>query len=667
MDIKRLEVGPTVESALPKSKARVVDRPRIDAAPREVPKEARRQRTHEQVRQDYYARKASKPAIITPKRPVTPRADVKPDIPFVKRPRSAHLQEVRSELFLPQSISVSNLSRKLNLRLETLQDKLLESGFTNTAFDHLLTAEEATLIAEEYHYDVVVDDTASFDLYPRPKPKDASKLPLRAPLVTIMGHVDHGKTTLLDTLRKSSVAAKEAGGITQHIGAFSVALPGGKQITFLDTPGHAAFESMRQRGASVTDIVVLVVAADDSVMPQTKEAIKHTHRAGVSMIVAINKMDKPGVDPEKVKRDLMAHGVEVEEYGGEVQCVSVSGLTGAGLDTLESAIVSLAEILDLRAETDGPVEGSVIESSMKKGRGNVATMIITRGTLQTGSYIVAGRTWCKVRAMTDEAGKTLKSAGPGTPLEVTGWTILPVAGDEVLGSASEKEAKQVVENRAIRAVQAQQLSDIEAINEKLKGDVSGSVEAITDSISGIGNSEISLKIIDSSVGEVTESDVARAVASNGKIIAFNVSLDAKARATSRREGIEILSSNVIYKLIDTVRATLSSFLPPVRQVKVLGEAECLKIFSISAKNKTVTKIAGCRITNGQIVKSANIKILRAKTVVYDGKLQVLKHVKEEVTSLNKGNECGMQFENFDDLQEGDVIQCFSVTDVARQL
>lgn len=383
-----------------------------------------------------------------------------------KKPKSAHLQALRSQLYIPQSITVSNLSKLLGIRLEQLQQTMLESGFDNNTHDYVLTSDVAGLIAEEFNFDVIVDDTASFDLYARPILEDSSSLPLRPPFVTIMGHVDHGKTTLLDTLRKSSVAAKEAGGITQHIGAFSVKLPGGKQITFLDTPGHAAFESMRQRGASVTDIVVLVVAADDSVMPQTKEAIKHAQNAGVSMIVAINKMDKPGVDVEKVKRDLMNHGVEVEDYGGEIQSVPVSGLTGKGLDDLENAIVSLAEILDIRAEVEGTPEGWVIESQVKKGRGNVASMIVRRGTLKTGSFIVAGKTWCRVRAMTDEAGKPLKQAGPGTPVEVTGWSVLPVAGDEVLGASSEKEAKQVVANRSLRAEQVQQLTDIEAINEK---------------------------------------------------------------------------------------------------------------------------------------------------------------------------------------------------------
>lgn len=683
--------------------------------------------------------------------------------------KSAHLQKVRSQLYLPQSITVSNLSRKLGIRLEQLQDKMLESGFEKTAFDHIITSDDATLISEEFNYDVIVDDTASFDLYPRPAPEDPSILPLRAPLVTIMGHVDHGKTTLLDTLRKSSVAAGEAGGITQHIGAFSVKLPGGKQITFLDTPGHSAFESMRQRGASVTDIVVLVVAADDSVMPQTREAIKHAHAAGVNMIVAINKMDKPGVNPEKVKRDLMAHGVEVEDYGGEIQSVPVSGLTGQGLDDLESAIVSLAEILDIRADIDGPPEGNVIESSVKKGRGNVATMIVTRGTLQAGSFIVAGKTWCRVRAMTNEAGASLKTAGPGTPVEVTGWSVLPTAGDEVLGAANEKEAKQVVQNRILRAEQMQQLLDIEAINEKrlkereeairlaasssssssppttdashttktegeesttspvasgtsnpkakievpfiVKGDVSGSVEAIIDSISGIGNAQVSLKVIDSGVGAVTDSDILRAVASNGTIIAFGVPLDANARVAARRDGVKVIASDVIYHVIDAVRGALSALLDPIKQVRVLGEAEILKLFTVTTKSKVERVVAGCRITNGVIQKSAFVRVLRntkneggtrsrgvaaaaaaagdtsgsvgvsgagdgrggaaggdkVNGVVYDGKLDVLKHVKVEVQTLGKGNECGMQFDGFQDVQVGDEVQCYTIDEIPRTL
>lgn len=620
-----------------------------------------------------------------------------------RRPRSAHLQAVRSQLYIPQSISVSNFSKLLNVRLEVLQRKMADSGFDENGHDYVLSSDVATLLAEEFNFQVIVDETSAFDLYPQPVPADTSALPPRPPFVTLMGHVDHGKTTLLDTLRKSSVAAKEAGGITQHIGAFSVKLPGGKQITFLDTPGHAAFESMRQRGASVTDIVVLVVAADDSVMPQTTEAIKHAQKAGVNMIVAINKMDKPGVDVEKVKRDLMTHGVEVEDYGGETQSVPVSGLTGKGLDNLENAIVSLAEIMDIRADPTGVPEGWVIESSVKKGRGNVASMIVRRGVLKIGSIIVAGRTWCRVRAMTNEAGKTLKSAGPGTPVEVSGWAVLPIAGDEILGSSSEKEAKQVVANRILRAEQIQQLSDIEAINDKrlkdrgealkatdnptdearngdttsipdvievpfiVKGDVSGSVEAVTDSLTPIGNEDVRSKMVESGVGEVSESDVMRAAAVNGKVIAFNVPVDAKAKASAAREGVQIISHNIIYRLIDEVREILAGLLEPIRQQRVLGEAEILKLFSISIKGRENKSIAGCRITNGTINRAEKVRIMRKKDLLWEGKLAMLKHVKQEVQTLGKGNECGLEFEGFQDFQEGDTIQCFAIDEIKRTL
>ncbi|CCG80726.1 putative Mitochondrial translation initiation factor [Taphrina deformans PYCC 5710] len=621
--------------------------------------------------------------------------------PVRRKPKSAHLQEVRAQLYIPQSVTVSNLSRLLNVRLEQLQAKMQDSGFDNTTHDYVLTADNAALIAEEFNFEVIVDNVASFDLFPRANTTDTASLPLRPPLVTIMGHVDHGKTTLLDTLRKSSVAAKEAGGITQAIGAFSVKLPGGKQITFLDTPGHSAFEAMRKRGASVTDIVVLVVAADDSVMPQTKEAIKHAHSSGVNMIVAINKTDKPGVDVEKVKRDLMSHGVEVEDYGGDIQSVPVSGLTGKGLDDLENAIVSLAEILDIRAESVGAPEGWVIESSVKKGRGNVASMIVKRGTLKTGSYIVAGQTWCRVRAMSDEAGKPLKEAGPGCPVEVTGWAVLPIAGDEVLGSSSEKEAKQVTANRQLRAEQMQQLADIEAINAKrlkeredalkvaategaepeaekdtldlievpliVKGDVSGSVEAVVDSVRPIGNDEVRSKIIDSGVGEVSESDVLRAAATNGKILAFNVAVDNKAKATAAREGIQIISHNIIYRMIDDVRDTLASFLTPIKQQRVLGEAEILKVFNISTKGRETKNIAGCRITNGTVSRTEQVRVVRKKQTIWQGKLAILKHVKQEVATLGKGNECGMEFEDFQEFEEGDAIQCYTIDEIKRTL
>ncbi|ORY77710.1 hypothetical protein BCR37DRAFT_350693 [Protomyces lactucae-debilis] len=628
---------------------------------------------------------------------------------YRKRPRSAHLQQVKSQLYLPPSISVTNFSKLLNVRLVELQQKMEEAGFVHTAPDYTLTAEDASLIAGEFNFDAVVDDTNAFDLYARPLPADMSALPLRAPLITIMGHVDHGKTTLLDTLRKSSVAAKEAGGITQHIGAFSVKLPGGdKQITFLDTPGHAAFESMRQRGASVTDIVVLVVAADDSVMPQTKEAIKHAHSAGVAMIVAVNKIDKPDANAEKVKRDLLAHGVEVEDFGGEVQAVAVSGLTGKGLDDLESAIVSQAEIMDIRADPQGTPEGWVIESSVKRGRGAVASLIVRCGTLKQGSLIVAGSTWCRVRAMSDEAGTQLKEALPGTPVEVTGWSTLPAAGDEVLGASSEKEAKQVVANRLLRQEQLQQLKDIEAINEKrlkereealkaaqaesannestpptetatdskksrievpliIKADVSGSVEAIYDSIAFIGNDEVATKIVDKQVGEVSESDILRAAASGGKIVAFNVAVDRKTEALAARQGVEILKERVIYRLIDAVRDKLAEHLKPIEQQRVVGEAEVLKLFQITTKGRETTTVAGCRITNGTLEKARKFRILRKKATIWEGQLKMLKHVKQEVATLGKGNECGLQFEAFEALEAGDAIQCYSVDFIKRTL
>jgi translation initiation factor IF-2 len=625
-----------------------------------------------------------------------------------RKPRSAHLQQVKSQLYLPPSISVTNFSKLLGVRLVELQTKMEDAGFVHTQPDYTLTAEDASLIAGEFNFEAVVDDTNAFDLYARPVPADTSSLPLRAPLVTIMGHVDHGKTTLLDTLRKSSVAAQEAGGITQHIGAFSVKLPGhDKQITFLDTPGHAAFEAMRQRGASVTDIVVLVVAADDSVMPQTKEAIKHAQGAGVAMIVAVNKIDKPGADPEKVKRDLLSHGIEVEDFGGDVQAVAVSGLTGKGLDDLETAILSQAEVMDIRADPQGEPEAWVIESSVKRGRGAVASLIVRCGTLKQGSIIVAGSTWCRIRAMSDEAGKSLKEALPGTPVEVTGWSTLPAAGDEVLGASSEKEAKQVVANRLLRQEQLQQLKDIEAINEKrlkereealqvaqadeqgtgsvqlndaasskkgrievpliIKADVSGSVEAIYDSVAFLGNDEVATKIVDKQVGEVSESDILRAAASGGKIIAFNVAVDKKTEALAARQGVEILRERVIYRLIDAVRDRLAEHLKPLEEQRVLGEAEILKLFQITTKGRETTTIAGCRITNGTLDRARKYRILRNKKTIWEGDLKMLKHVKQEVATLGKGNECGLQFEAFEALEVGDAIQCFSIELIKRSL
>ncbi|CAG8564329.1 6930_t:CDS:10 [Paraglomus brasilianum] len=549
--------------------------------------------------------------------------------------------------------------------------------------------------------------------------------PLRPPVVTIMGHVDHGKTTLLDSLRKTSVAAGEAGGITQHIGAFSVTLPSKKTITFLDTPGHAAFTAMRARGAHVTDIVVLVVAADDGVKPQTVEAIQHAKDANVPLIVAINKIDKHDANLDIVRQGLLTHEVFLEEDGGETQSIQVSALKGKGLDDLEEAIVTLAEMLDIRAEVDIGCEGYVIESQVERGRGNVATVLVKRGTLKVGSIIVAGRSWCKVRNMVDENGKTMKQVLPGTPIKVIGWKELPNAGDEVLEAGNEDLAKKVTENRTLKHTREQQVKDLEIINEKrrqrkeeiheersqmrdmkravwmyyqgllpeypsrpppvakpadedekqvkrlcavVKGDVSGTVEAVVNALDEVGNNEIRVDVIDFGVGDVTESDIQMAAAAEGGIIiGFNVKAGKRIQSEASKLKVDILTFNIIYKLLEEVKSRLTSMLPPIIETHVTGEATILQVFQITVKGKQQKPIAGCRVTNGTILRNQRVRIMRGNQMIWEGALESLKQVKKDMTEVKKGMECGMGFDCSFEFQEGDLIQSIVTKEISRSL
>ncbi|KAL1921616.1 uncharacterized protein VTP21DRAFT_11332 [Calcarisporiella thermophila] len=627
---------------------------------------------------------------------------------------------IMKDILVPEAINVANLARIMGVRLADLEHKMRKLGMENPSHDYVLTADDASLICLEYNLNPIVQtESNTFDLHPRPPPSDPSSLPLRPPVVTIMGHVDHGKTTLLDTLRKSSVAASEAGGITQHIGAFSVELPSRKRITFLDTPGHAAFSNMRARGAHVTDIVVLVVAADDGVMPQTAEAIRHANEAGVPIIVAINKCDKHDANPQKAKESLLSHGVQLEEFGGDVQAVEVSGLTGKGLDQLEEAIVTLAELLELRAEADGASEGVVIESQQEKGRGNVATLLIRRGSLRTGDVVVAGNTWCRVRSMIDDRGKVIKIAAPGTPVKVIGWRDLPAAGDTMLQAESEDVAKRVVEIREARRARDLQIKDLEAINEKrrkareeairskaggeqlrvnervetkdvsesnelanetdlerqetevkelraiVKGDVSGTVEAVVDSLAGLQNKEVRVKVVSSGVGDITEGDVQLATACDGLIIGFNVKADKRTQQEARQQKVTIKSYSVIYKLLDDVKLALGALLPPTITTQVTGEATVLQIFQVSAKGKEQHAVAGCRVTNGAVSRTNSVRVLRDQAVIWEGELSALKHHKKDVSEARKGTECGLSFEGFSGFREGDVIQSLLTVETPR--
>ena len=636
-------------------------------------------------------------------------------------------------IYLPEFISVSNLAAVLRVRVEDFIQKMGDLGFGETNNDLILDAETAGLVASEFNFEPIFEQAENPDLLPRPPAEDKSVLPPRPPVVTIMGHVDHGKTTLLDYLRKSSVAASEHGGITQHIGAFSVPMPGGRLVTFLDTPGHEAFLSMRQRGANVTDIVILVVAADDSVKPQTIEAIKHAQTAKVPMIVAVNKIDKEDADAERVKRDLARYGVEVEDYGGDTQAVCVSGKTGQGMEELEDAAVALADILDMRAETDGQAEGWVLEATTKKA-GRVATVLVRRGTLRPGDIIVAGTSWARVRSLRNEAGVMLKSAGPGTPVEIDGWREQLAAGDEVLQAPDEQRAKAVVNYRLEAQERTQMATDMAAVNEArrleqekreeleraaelakeasdaaaatdaerqstpstpsfqevffiIKADVSGSVEAVTNAVSALGNSEVHPHILRTGVGPVTEFDVDHAAVAKGHIISFNTTVDNNIQRTAEAKEVTIMNESIIYRLVDEVKAKLSESLPEIVTQKVLGEAEIAQVFEINTKGRLTVPVAGCRIKNGVVSRSNKIRVLRGKETIYDGiilphyacainsfytdliqgTLSSLKNVKKDVTEMRKGTECGMGFENWTDFQPGDQVQCYEETSEKRAL
>lgn len=564
-----------------------------------------------------------------------------------KAEKKKRAEAAPAPLYLPEFISVSNLADVIGVRPAQFVSRMEEMGFEDVSYDHVLDAETAGLVAAEFNYEAIFDEGTD-DLQAAPLPEDTSNLPSRPPVVTIMGHVDHGKTTILDWLRKSSVAATEHGGITQHIGAFSVAMPSGKTITFLDTPGHSAFLEMRRRGADVTDIVVLVVAADDSVKPQTVEAIKHATQANVPIIVAMSKIDKEGSNPDKVKQDLSVHGVHVEDYGGDVQAIPVSGKTGAGMIELEEAIGALSEMLDHRADREGNAEGWVIEATTKS-YGRVASALIRRGTLRPGDVIVAGTTWARVRTLRNEAGMAISEATPGMPVEIDGWREQPAAGTEILQAETEQKAKDVVEYRLDRSETAKLGEDMAAINEArlekrrlekaesdagaaaepsgpkpvnfiIKADVDGSAEAVLNSIAAIGNNEVYANVLRSGVGPVGEFDIEHAASANGKVISFNMPIDANMMRMAEQEGVQIMDHNIIYKLIDDVKAVLSEQLPPLVTQRVTGEAEVQQVFEITIKNREKTAIAGCRVRNGMINKARKVRVTRGDETIYDGKL-----------------------------------------------
>ncbi|KAF8831713.1 hypothetical protein HHX47_DHR1000866 [Lentinula edodes] len=611
-------------------------------------------------------------------------------------------KKVSVDVYIPSLVSVGQLAQLLNVRLARLQRKMEQSGMgEETSYDHVLTSDYAVLLAEEFGKNPVVNDEMAFDIYPSPPHPEPSTLPLRPPVVAIMGHVDHGKTTLLDTLRSTSVAQSEAGGITQHIGAFSVPVPstgndnGLKSITFLDTPGHAAFSAMRARGAGVTDIIILVVAADDGIMPQTREVInlikKEQDKVGV--VVAINKVDKPGINIEAVQQSLLAEGLQLEQYGGDVPAVAVSGKTGEGLPSLVETLSAIAEMQDLRAENEGPVHGYVLESNMHKGMGSVATVLVLRGSLKIGSHIISGLSYARVRVMNDSNGKPVKVATPGMAVTVSGWKSLPTAGDDVL-QGSETNIKKAIANRERKAEIDSSLADVEAINQTrrqerekrelelqsgkdaaaadeqtedgpkelrliVKADVSGSAEAVVGALQGIGNDVATTKVISSGVGDITDTDVTLAQNAGGMIVAFNVNASKQVQVAAAQKNIIILSSGIIYKLMDDVQEHVIKLLPVIIEKKITGEAQVLQIFDIQAK-KQVVKVAGCRVTNGTVERSKQARVIRNGETVHEGPIETLRVIKKDVMEVRKGSECGLSLANFSDLQAGDSIQMFTI-------
>ncbi|WP_291406257.1 translation initiation factor IF-2 [Devosia sp.] len=582
------------------------------------------------------------------------------------------------EVVIPEVITVGELANRMAERSVTVIKMLMQQGQMAKITD-VIDADTAELIASELGHTVkrVSEADVEEGLFDIPSDDKAEDLTDRAPVVTIMGHVDHGKTSLLDAIREANVVSGEAGGITQHIGAYQVEKNGTK-ITFLDTPGHEAFTAMRARGAQATDIAVLVVAADDGVMPQTIESIKHAKAAGVPIIVAINKMDKPESNPQRVRTELLQHEVFVETMGGDVLDVEVSAKTRAGLDKLLETILLQAEVLELKVARDGRAEGIVVEAKLDRGRGAVATVLVQRGTLRVGDILVAGTEFAKVRALINDKGEQVKEAGPSVPVEVLGFTGVPSAGDRCSVVETEARAREVTEyrQRAIREKTAgggatsleQMMNQLKANGIAkfpliIKGDVQGSVEAIVASLEKLGTDEVSAQILHQGVGGITESDVTLATASKAVIIGFNVRANKQASELAGREGIEIRYYNIIYDLIEDVKGAMSGLLAPERRETFIGYAKILEVFQITK----VGKVAGCQVTEGIVERGAGVRLLRDNVVIHEGKLKTLKRFKDEVKEVQTGQECGMAFENYEDIRANDVIECFRVETVQRTL
>ncbi len=584
------------------------------------------------------------------------------------------------EVTIPEAITIQDLANRMAERAVDVIRLLMKQGQMVKITD-VIDADTAQLVAEEMGHSVKRVAEADVEEGLFDVAGDPAALVPRAPVVTVMGHVDHGKTSLLDAIRSTEVAAGEAGGITQHIGAYRVTAPSGAKITFIDTPGHSAFTAMRARGAKVTDVVVLVVAADDGVMPQTVEAIHHAKAAKVPMIVAINKIDKPDARPERVRTELLQHEVQVESLGGDVVDVEVSATKKTNLDRLLEMIGLQAEILDLKADAARPAEGTVIEAKLDRGRGPVATVLVQRGTLKVGDIIVAGAEWGRVRALISDTGAPVDTAGPSTPVEVLGFAGTPEAGDRLAVVESEGRAREVTDYRArqkrekvsaraagMRGSLEQMMNQLKSTGRKefplvIKGDVQGSIEAIVGALDKLGTEEVGARIIHAGVGGIAESDVTLAATAGAAIIGFNVRAHKEARELAEQVGVEIRYYNIIYDLVDDVKKAMSGLLAPTLRETTLGNAEILEIFNVSK----VGKVAGCRVTDGKVERGANVRLIRDNVVIHEGKLSQLKRFKDDAREVLAGQECGMAFENYQDMRQGDTIECYRVETVQRSL
>ena len=587
-------------------------------------------------------------------------------------------QRVIRDVTIPETITVQELANRMAERGVEVVKTLMKMEVMAT-INQTIDADTAELVVEAFGHKSKRVSAADVELGISSGPDEGASLQPRPPVVTVMGHVDHGKTSLLDALRATDVASHEAGGITQHIGAYQVTLDSGDKITFIDTPGHAAFTEMRARGANVTDIVVLVVAADDGIMEQTVEAINHAKAAQVPIIVAINKMDRPDADAGRVKNELLQHDLVVEEMGGEILAIEVSAKEHTNLDALAEAILLQAELLELVANPDRNAEGAVIEAKIERGRGPVATVLIKRGTLRVGDIFVAGSEWGRVRALVNDRGETVEEAGPSLPVEVWGLNGMPLAGDDLVVVESDGQAREVADFRSQRKRELEIASSSRSTLEQMlsliregatkelpvviKTDVHGSLEAIGTSLEKLGTEEVKVQILHSGVGGINESDVTLARATGAAIIGFNVRANPQAREMSKRDSVDIHYYSIIYNVVDDIRATLSGMLAPSRRERFLGYAEIREVFNITK----VGKVAGCMITEGVVRRGAKVRLLRDDVVIHDGALKTLRRFKEEVKEVKEGYECGVAFENYGDIQTGDRVECYEIEEVAREL